>query len=252
MLYRRLAQDLRRRIELGLLKPGDRLPGEFELVRLHGMSRTTVRLALGELERGGLVERRQGRGTYVRAPATARDVVTLASCERDIAAQGLTASLRVLNVSAVPASQEVATALGLEPRTKVTCIARLRLADGKPVCHDLTYLPLAIGERIDRRDLERERICTLLRRQFEISFSERRLTFRAASATARTAAHLGVAPSSPLFIVDICTYAELGWAVEFQRRQYPAERLSYVVRLADVENFDETQAQVLALDRMFA
>ena len=67
-LYLQLSSLIRRCISSGLLKPGDLLPSEAELCTRFGISRSTVRQALGELEEQGLILRRQGRGSFVAEP----------------------------------------------------------------------------------------------------------------------------------------------------------------------------------------
>ncbi len=64
--YRRIAAELRARIERGDLRPGDALPSEAALMDQHGVSRGTARQALGALEGAGLVESKHGKGRYVR------------------------------------------------------------------------------------------------------------------------------------------------------------------------------------------
>lgn len=66
--YRQVYEALRREIQSGRLKKGDRLPSEAELVRRFGASRITVGRAVRELQAAGLVERRAGSGTFVRVP----------------------------------------------------------------------------------------------------------------------------------------------------------------------------------------
>jgi DNA-binding LacI/PurR family transcriptional regulator len=68
--YRQIADGLEQEIRAGRYRPGDRLPTEHELARIHGVSRVTVAAALGELARAGLVTRTPRRGTIVgeRAP----------------------------------------------------------------------------------------------------------------------------------------------------------------------------------------
>jgi DNA-binding GntR family transcriptional regulator len=71
-LYRQLDAILRDQIAGGQLQPGSRCPPETELCVQYGVSRATVRQALGGLEQDGLIERTAGRGTFVRAPAPPR------------------------------------------------------------------------------------------------------------------------------------------------------------------------------------
>ena len=70
--YQQVYTALRREIQSGRLKKGDRLPSEAELVRTFGASRITVGRAVRDLQAAGLVERRAGSGTYVKNPQTAR------------------------------------------------------------------------------------------------------------------------------------------------------------------------------------
>ena len=69
--YQQVYSALRRDIQSGRLAKGDRLPSEAELVRLFGASRITVGRAVRDLQAAGLVERRAGAGTFVRAPQRA-------------------------------------------------------------------------------------------------------------------------------------------------------------------------------------
>lgn len=67
-LYYQLKRLLEEKIHTGELKPGDRIPTEYELVQKYGISRTPVRQALAELARAGLLSRTPGRGTFVTQP----------------------------------------------------------------------------------------------------------------------------------------------------------------------------------------
>jgi GntR family transcriptional regulator len=68
--YERIADDLRRRIRAGELRPGDRLPAETAMVEEYGKSLPTLRQALGLLASEGLIEKQHGRGNFVRIPRT--------------------------------------------------------------------------------------------------------------------------------------------------------------------------------------
>lgn len=68
--YERIADDLRRRIHAGELRPGDRLPAETAMAEEYGKSLPTLRQALGLLQTEGLIEKQHGRGNFVRIPRT--------------------------------------------------------------------------------------------------------------------------------------------------------------------------------------
>jgi GntR family transcriptional regulator len=76
-LYFQIEQDLASLIDGGTLAPGSQLPLEEELVQRYGISRTTVRSAVLELDRLGLIEIRRGRGTFVRTQKIAQEFTEL-------------------------------------------------------------------------------------------------------------------------------------------------------------------------------
>jgi DNA-binding GntR family transcriptional regulator len=65
--YRRIAAELRARIEGGELRPGDLVPSEAALTAQYGVSRGTARQALAELQGADLIEAVHGKGRFVRA-----------------------------------------------------------------------------------------------------------------------------------------------------------------------------------------
>lgn len=80
-VFRQLADLLRDKIMSGELAPGESLPSELRLAQEYGLSRTTVRQAIGQLRTEGLVTVDRPRGTFVRI-AEPTEVVTLGRGER--------------------------------------------------------------------------------------------------------------------------------------------------------------------------
>ena len=97
-LYFQIEQDLASSIASGALAPGSQLPSEEELVRKYGVSRTTVRKAVQELERLELIEIRRA-GTFVRAEKLTQEFTELTGFVEDMVALGLQPSARVLGTA---------------------------------------------------------------------------------------------------------------------------------------------------------
>lgn len=124
------------------MQPGDLLPSERELSQIHGLSRTTVRAALVELERKGLVERQQGLGTFVSAPyRNAANLFDSYSFTEQMKAVGREPSTVTLDFTEIEADGNLAENMGCELGAKVFKIRRLRYADGLPVMFERTFLP---------------------------------------------------------------------------------------------------------------
>jgi GntR family transcriptional regulator len=154
-LYREVAESLRNEIATGALAPGDQLPSEPELEQRFGVSRNTVRLALAALANEGLVEPRQGRGTYVRewvtftVPAPVPGVPE--GAKRDEFVSSAEAGRRVpdqrnLRVEVRTASPEVAARLEIEEGSGVVVRAMELLLDGRPWSVQESYYPMEIAQ----------------------------------------------------------------------------------------------------------
>ena len=67
--YEAIAADIRRSIEDGALKPGDKLPTVVEFCELYSVSKITVKRAIEQITEEGLITSRRGSGTYVKDTA---------------------------------------------------------------------------------------------------------------------------------------------------------------------------------------
>ncbi|MEU5082321.1 MULTISPECIES: GntR family transcriptional regulator [Streptomyces] len=161
--YQRIAAELRAAVEAGRYGPGDRLPGENDLMAEHGVARMTARQALGVLQAEGIAEARKGAGVFVRdfRPIRRRGIERLAR-ERwgegrsiwsaDIGDRELVVDSVEVAEEAAPAA--VAAVLGLGEGADV-CVRRRRFVlDGKPVLLSTSYLSAALvaGTAVTRPD----------------------------------------------------------------------------------------------------
>src|SRR5207248_11701453 len=127
-----LAQNMETAIRSGRLSSGSHLDNEIELARQLGVSRPTVRRAIGLLANRGLVIRRHGIGTLV-VPVRVRRPVRLSSLYDDLRESGQAPATRLLAHEIVPAPAEVAGSLQLSRGTRVVHFERLRLASDQPI-----------------------------------------------------------------------------------------------------------------------
>ena len=132
-LHRELVEPLLRRIQSGELTPGRQLPTEAQLMREHGVSRTTARRALDELVDLGLVRREAGRGTFVAAPSILVHLPYLAGLASAIADGGHSPRARLLLREPQDAGETVAEQLGIGPRDPVLRIRHLCTGGDQPL-----------------------------------------------------------------------------------------------------------------------
>ncbi len=133
-----------------------------------GVSRGTVRKALSVLLEEGLVESRQGRGTFVKTAVHTTNHFSLMSFNDEMRRQGRQPTTQLLQSERLAASSDLAARLQITEGELVRHIERLRLADGEPVAHEHRYFAESLCPELAAADLENQSIHWLLTQKFEI------------------------------------------------------------------------------------
>ncbi|MFF6774623.1 GntR family transcriptional regulator [Streptomyces sp. NPDC012637] len=156
--YQRIADELRTAIQAGTFAPGDRLPGENDLMSTYDVARMTARQALSVLRNEGLAEARKGAGVFVRSfrPLRRRGIPRLAQghwgsgrsvWSADVAEDRALVVDRIEVTAATPAGARVARILGLDSPDDPVCVRSRRFVlDDRPVLFSVSYLPAALAE----------------------------------------------------------------------------------------------------------
>ena len=139
-LYERIAQKLASSIAHGEYKIGQRLPSERELVQEFGCARMTVHRALRELEAEGLIERRQGSGSYVAELHPISNLLQVRDIHDEIAERGHLHTTRVCAVLREKAGAEVAVAMRLRKGSAVFRCQLVHLENGVPIQYEDRYV----------------------------------------------------------------------------------------------------------------
>jgi GntR family transcriptional regulator len=223
-LYYQLAQQLEHAIESGELARGTQLGNEIMLADQLGLSRPTVRRAIGYLVDRGLLVRKRGVGTQVVQPRVRRPL-ELTSLYDDLAGGGQEPSTQVLSLDKLPASDAVAHALGLPDGEPVLSVERLRLAHGEPLAVLRNYLPIDLVT-LTTEALERTGLYPLMRAA-GVRLHLATQTVGARSATAAEARLLGDQRGAPLLTMRRTAYDDSGRAVEFADHYYRASLYSF-------------------------
>lgn len=144
--YVQLRRRIKDAIDSGILPPESALPSEREIGQLTDLSRVTVRKAIQALVESGDVVQRQGSGSFVteRSHRLQQSLSHLTSFTEDMARRGMTTNVTMLERSVCLPSPDETLALALAPGDSVSRIARLRMADGRPLAIERASLPVDI------------------------------------------------------------------------------------------------------------
>jgi GntR family transcriptional regulator len=182
--------------------PGEMLPGEEEFAKLFGVSRVTIRAALETLDAFGLIERRQGVGTFVRERSRPEPLIVpmkmdLAARNREITR---TTRAHVVEYEFTAAPRHVRLHFGAQPNDLFQRVVRIRYMKDWPIMQVTTYIPEDLGRQFGREDIEGGSLYAILQR-FGITFDSGEQTVTAAAADPVVAERLNVAIGSPLLKV---------------------------------------------------
>ncbi|GGM59904.1 GntR family transcriptional regulator [Longimycelium tulufanense] len=211
--------------------PGEVLPPERVLAEQFGVSRPTLRTALAELARAGLVVRQRGRGTFTTARSTAPEFVpAVHDSILSPAAEGEWTS-RVLRFESVPAGARLGQRLQVSPATEVLRVTRLQLVGTEPMALERLRLPLLLVPDLTARDLEVGSFYRLLRMRYGITVADAVQTIESTVVDPVEAESLTVPPYSPALLCERVTRDGEGRVVELARSVHRGDRYRITSRL---------------------
>ena len=231
---RRIFLALRDLITRGEYVYGDRLPGELKLAEIHGVSRVTVRRALSQLKRAGLIDRHPGSGTVVTFRPHARPVVAdFSNMLANLMEMGRSSDVRLLAFGYGLPPAGIQRALRLPDGARTQQSVRVRLVDGAPFSYLVTHVPEAIGATYTEAELAATPLLALLERSGVVA-DHATQTITATVSTPETAEALDVAVGDPLLALTRVVYDPDGKGVEHLAAYYRPDRYTFQMTLARV------------------
>ena len=222
---------LRDRILSGALAFGVKLPIENELARRYGVSRVTVRRALGELARERLIERRRSIGTRViYRPAPAPITADISGVLANLADMGRRTGVKLIAFDYVPATGAVAQALGVRPDQLLQRSVRVRAFDLVPFSYLTTHVPEEVAVTFSKQELATRPLLELLERA-GVKIGHARQRISAGLATPDVAKALDVRTGSPLIELVRVVSDRSGRAVEHLHALYRPDRYAFEMDL---------------------
>ncbi len=228
-LYDQLVDLLREKIE-NELGPGDLLPSERELSERYGLSRTTVRLALKELETLGLIDRRHGKGTFVSdISRQTTDLTGSYSFTEQMRSLGRVPETRLLEFDVREASKHVAEGLRLRLGDPVYRMYRLRLADGEPMMVERTYIPVNQFVSLKEEDVAAKSLYQIIEQDYHVKIRLAEEEFYASIARGSDAPTLGISEGAPVLKVIRTTYSDKNAIIEYTHSVARADQFKYKI-----------------------
>ncbi|AGW94808.1 MULTISPECIES: GntR family transcriptional regulator [Cupriavidus] len=230
-LYTQIKDALRARILDGTYPPHHQMPSESELGERFSASRITVRQALGDLQKEGLIFKIHGKGTFVSKPRAFQNITSLQGFAEAMSSMGYEILNQVRSCKCVPASRHVAAQLRLREGDPVVEIRRVRLLNREPVSLELTWVPEAVGKRLVTADLATRDIFLILENDCGVKLGHADLSVDAILADEDLTQALRIQEGAPVLRIERLTHDAQGTPIDYEFLYFRGDAFQYRLRV---------------------
>lgn len=226
-IYVQLESILLEMIENGDLKPGDMIPSENELSKKYSISRMTAKKAIDSLTIKGLVERSQGKGTYVSSVEKKIElpINRLRGFTQKVCEMGLTPENRVLAFEKISCPKNICKILGVEEGANVWRMERVRQIDEVPAVFEESYMSVKLLPDLKEENLLKSKFDYIKNLGLEIGNSEREISAEIPSDY--VASTLKLKRNEPILLAENITYLKKGEVLEYSKIYYNQKRYRF-------------------------
>jgi GntR family transcriptional regulator len=230
-LYVQIKDTLRAHILDSTYPPHSQMPSEHELCAMFAVSRITVRQALGDLQKEGLVFKLHGKGTFVSKPKAFQNVTSLQGFAEAMTSMGYEIVNQLRSFRIAKAGSRVAARLHLPEGAPVTEIHRVRLLNREPVSLELTWVPEALGKRLAGADLATRDIFLILENDCGVPLGHADISIDAILADDDIVDALRVEEGSPVLRVERLTHDASGTPIDYEHLYFRGDAFQYRLRV---------------------
>jgi DNA-binding GntR family transcriptional regulator len=200
--YRRLYEILRKHISDGVYKEGDLLPSENEFCQLYGMTRPTVRQALGSLANDGYIIKHQGKGSIVHRLPREIGILSVSGTTSAVGDRNLKTTIIVKPVLIKWPVDFMFPLNDLEKESGCIYMERVRYLEDVPIFYDISYIANINLPRITSRQFENRSLFQILRDNYRIEIKGGEQRIKAIPAGGKISRFLKVNKGQPVLHLD--------------------------------------------------
>ena len=210
-LYFQISEAMFDGIKKEQLDPNTKIPPEDQLARIFGVSKMTMRQALGKLVNDGILIRRKGSGTFISEKKIEREATRLVSFYEDIKKKGLKPSSRVIEKKVIKAETKLMEKLRLDRGDPIIKIIRVRLANEIPLAVNYAYIPEKYCPDLLEEELSQDSLSTIVEQKYQLSVEYAVQSLQAIKATAYEASLLHITVGDPILAIERTMFNSSHW-----------------------------------------
>ena len=222
-LYHQLKEEIKKKILSGEYKNGDLIHSEKEFMELYDFSSTKIRRALNDLVHEKYLERKAGKGTFVKFLKVTRNLKRIIGVTSNMLEMGLTPTTNVLSLKVKPANIFALERLGLKKGAEIYELKRLRLANDEPMMLETRYIRKDLCPELDKHQLT-----SSLWQVFETQFNLRPVRhiqgMRVTTVTGESAKLLDLKEGATVFLIRGVTFTRDNTPIECEESLYRADK----------------------------
>lgn len=231
--YQMIAEDIRKKIQNGIYAPGSQIALEKEMSEEYKASRVTIKRAVDELVKQGLLVKRRGWGTYVKNLDNkyAKELSINASIENQFL--GFTETFKdreihtdVLKFEVIHPPQDIASKLDMSVEDFVYDITRVRILESTPIVVEYMMMPIQLVPGL-RQEIIEKSIYNYIEKNLKLTIQSAHRTIRAVQSTELERKHLQIDEKMPIFEVAQVAFINDGRPFEYSVSHHRADKCSF-------------------------
>jgi len=227
-LYKQLISELEEKIAQGVYQPGEQLMTEADMAKSFGVSLITVRKALKELVAKGLIERQQGKGTFVAKKKYQKNLSQVMNFTELCRISRLKPGGKMLENTLISPDKNLAEKMELKNNERVIYIKRVRYADEEPVAIEENYFTLEYAKLLEQK-FDDNSMYEYLEKEYHVKIAYTRKKIEICRANKEEAEYLNVLKNEPLLLITSMAYTESGQLCYRGRQLIDGERFALYV-----------------------
>ena len=232
-LHYQLANELRNYIQSGTWNIGDLFPTDREVMEKYNVSATTVRRAIKQLVNEGWIERRPGKGTFIKKEPIKEELGHLTGFFEEMTNKGFVPNAEILEIKEVIVNDAVLKEFPELKRLnedKLMLIKKLHKINDKKLVYVNSFWTLEYGKELAKYDLSNTGVYEIANRFLNVQLTRAEETISAKAATKEEAELLDIKKGEPVLLMERLTYQN-DTPIEYAYNVYRADRYRYYIVL---------------------
>lgn len=223
-----IADDLRSKIESKVYQEYERLPSEQQLCEVYHVQKMTVRASLQILKNEGVIFSVPKSGYYVKPARIKKDIRRFQSTTDLLQSQGRECRTQILRLEVRQANSTLARQAGIEPRTQMYFLERLRMVDGTSIAIEQSYIPADLFPGLMTNDLGVMSLYQVLAQQYNVQTDRAEMEVAIVCAGEHEAQLLSVEQGDPLIKESGRVYDRIGRMIEYTESFLLIDRFQFI------------------------